>query len=302
MPLTIIYIKEERTVSVAHLATTNYHRTGIFLNFLHLVQLVRRICESLSIDNLSHLAFFQTLCRLHDQDIILLVSFGNLWIDIELQKLVLALTIIIYVEVERLAAVGKVLETKSDSFTLVGSASMFFDCSVYGSVLTVIVNKLPLVSFSARNSSDNFVCLTFLSLGTFAIFSTADFFLLIYSCSLLACSYCRSRMLQGRLHCFQLSRQEFLHSLVLDSFCLLQGLGIDSLSLVIVLRKQIKLQELIRPLSTFVSVEINRLCAIRQILVAYAHRFIVTSHVTLLFILLIVILRDLLLTVQRYEK
>ena len=65
---------------------------------------------------------------------------------------------------------------------------------------------------------------------------------------------------------------------------------------------QIKLQELIRPLSTFVSVEINRLCAIRQILVAYAHRFIVTSHVTLLFILLIVILRDLLLTVQRYEK
>ena len=75
-----------------------------------------------------------------------------------------------------------------------------------------------------------------------------------------------------------------------------------SLSLVIVLRKQIKLQELIRPLSTFVSVEINRLCAIRQILIAYAHRFIVTSHVTLLFILLIVILRDLLLTVQRYEK
>ena len=51
-----------------------------------------------------------------------------------------------------------------------------------------------------------------------------------------------------------------------------------------------------------VSVEINRLCAIRQILVAYAHRFIVTSHVTLLFILLIVILRDLLLAVQRYEK
>ena len=98
------------------------------------------------------------------------------------------------------------------------------------------------------------------------------------------------------------SRQNFLHSLVLDSFCLLQGLGIDCLSLVIVLRKQIKLQELIRPLSTFVSVEINRLCAIRQILIAYAHRFIVTSHVTLLFILLIVILRDLLLTVQRYEK
>ena len=143
-----------------------------------MVQLVRRICESLSIDDLSHLAFFQTLCRLHDQGIVLFVCFGNFWVDIELQKLVLALTIIIYVEVERLAAVGKVLETKSDSFTLVGSASMFFDCSIYGSVLTVIVNKLPLVSFSARNSSDNFVCLTFLSLDTFASFSIADFFLL----------------------------------------------------------------------------------------------------------------------------
>ena len=46
-------------------------------------------------------------------------------------------------EVERLAAVGKVLETKSDSFTFVGSASMFFDGSINGSVLTVIVNKLP---------------------------------------------------------------------------------------------------------------------------------------------------------------
>ena len=80
--------------------------------------------------------------------------------------------------VERLAAVGKVLETKSDSFTLVGSASMFFDCSIYGSVLTVIVNKLPLVSFSARNGSNDFVYLTFLSLDTFASFITANFFLL----------------------------------------------------------------------------------------------------------------------------
>ena len=179
---------------------------------------------------------------------------------------------------------------------------MFFDCSIYGSVLTVIVNKLPLVSFSSRNGSNDFVYLTFLSLGTFASFSSIAILLLAYSCSLLACSSCRSRMFQRSLHYFQLSRQDFLHSLVLDSFCLLQGLGIDSLSLVIVIGKQIKLQELIRPLSTFVSVEINRLCAIRQILIAYAHRFIVTSHVTLLFILLIVILRDLLLTVQRYEK
>ena len=178
LSLTIIYIKKEGTVSIAHLATTDYHRTGIFLNFLHLIQFVRRIRESLSIDNLSHLAFFQTLCGFHDQGVILLVSLGNLWIDVELQKLVLALTIIIYVEVERLAAVGKVLETKSDSFTLVGSASMFFDCSIYGSVLTVIVNKLPLVSFSARNGSNDFVYLTFLSLDTFASFITADFFLL----------------------------------------------------------------------------------------------------------------------------
>ena len=176
MSLTIIYIKKEGTVSIAHLATTDYHRTGVFLNFLHLVQLVRRIRESFSIDNLSHLAFFQTLYGFHDQGIILLVSLGNLWVDIELQKLVLALTIIIYVEVERLAAVGKILETKSDSFTLVGSASMFFDCSIYGSVLTVIVNKLPLVSFSARNGSNDFVYLTFLSLDTFASFITADFF------------------------------------------------------------------------------------------------------------------------------
>ena len=55
---------------------------------------------------------------------------------------------------------------------------MFFDCSIYGSVLTVIVNKLPLVSFSARNGSNDFVYLTFLSIDTFASFITADFFLL----------------------------------------------------------------------------------------------------------------------------
>ena len=85
-------------------------------------------------------------------------------------------------------------------------------------------------------------------------------------------------MSQGSLHLFKDTICDVLHSLVLDFLSLCQRLSVCHLRGIVRLWEEVEFEELIGTLAVLVHVEINRLCAIRQILVTDAHWFFVLFH------------------------